>query len=123
MRSSRPMARSAFTVGVLMALVLACGGIRQDELSCEDAVGHLQQCCPGFTGSNLHCLYDPGCGGVPIGLGDTGGGGGATLPDLDVDQSSCIRSESCSQLRSSGVCARAAAFDTASDAATQAVCP
>jgi hypothetical protein len=87
-----------FTVAVLLTVVLACG-IRQDEFSCEDAVAHLQQCCPDFPGTNIQCVYNDndGCG--------------ATYPDLDVDLSTCIRNEDCPTLRSSGVCTRAAAID------------
>ena len=93
MRKSRSRWGAVATVVVFVVLLLACG-IRQDEFSCEDAVSHLVQCCPGFTGNNVYCEYESGCG-------------SATYPDLDVDQSSCIRSESCDVLRSTGVCDRA----------------
>jgi hypothetical protein len=88
---------TSLTVALLVGLLLACPGIRQDELACEDAVAHLQHCCPGFTGSNIACTYTPGCG-------------PSEYPELGVDQSSCLRNESCDQLRSSGVCERATAI-------------
>jgi hypothetical protein len=91
--------RSGFTVSLLVALLLGCTGIREDELACEDAVSHLQACCPGFTGSNVDCTYEEG-----------GCERSAVFPELNVNQSACIRNESCSELRATGVCARAAAM-------------
>ena len=46
-----------------MALVVlfACGDMRQDELDCEEAVSHLQECCPSFDSSRIQCLYVQGC--------------------------------------------------------------
>jgi hypothetical protein len=75
-------------------------GIREDEFVCEDAVAHLQSCCPGFTGSNVDCTYQSqgGCGSPPI------------YPEISTDQASCIRNKSCDQLRAGGDCARAIAM-------------
>lgn len=99
MRLRSPTWRSGFTVSLLVGVVLGCTGIRGDELACEDAVSHLQACCPGFTGSNVDCTYEPGgCGNSPV------------YPELSVDQSACIRGESCDELRAAGVCARAIAM-------------
>jgi len=82
-------------VALIVGLLLACTGIREDEFACEDAVAHLQQCCPGFTGANIACVYDAVAGGC-----DTQGY--SDNPDFDVAQSTCIRNESCTQLRSPG---------------------
>jgi hypothetical protein len=102
------------TIGVIVGLLLACNGIREDEFACENAVAHLQQCCPGFTGSNIACIYEPppvSCGGSdPVSQGES--------PDLDLEQSACIRAATCDQLRSSGACDRAAATSSNLD-----VCP
>jgi len=96
-RTWRPS--GGITAALLLFVLLGCAGIREDELACEDAVSHLQGCCSGFTGSNVDCTYEAG-----------GCGEGAVYPELDVRQSACIRGESCAQLRSTGVCARAAAI-------------
>jgi len=78
---------------VAITLPLACGDMRQDELDCEEAVSHLQECCPGFTGNNVECTYVSGCAGT-------------TYPEISYDQSRCIRGESCDALVRSGVCER-----------------
>ncbi len=96
----RPRPSGGMTAALLLFVLLGCTGIREDELACEDAVSHLQGCCSGFTGSNVDCTYEAGgCSGE-----------GAVNPELDVTQSACIRGETCEQLRSTGVCARAAAI-------------
>lgn len=78
--------------------MFACGDMRQDELDCELAVSHLQDCCPGLDTSPIHCLYVEDCGGSEP----------DTYPALDIAQSACIRDESCATLASSGVCKRVA---------------
>jgi hypothetical protein len=103
MGKSRSWWSTGFTVALLVGLLLACTGIRQDEFACEDAVAHLQQCCPDFTGSNIVCVYAAVAGGC-----DTSGY--SENPDFDVEQSTCIRNEACAVLRSSGVCERVAAI-------------
>ena len=78
-----------------LAVVFACGGpLRQDELDCEEAVAVLEGCCPGFVGSLLECQYTSDCGGT-------------RYPAIPEDQASCIRRESCDELKSTGVCQRA----------------
>ncbi len=87
--------RTGFTASLLVLVIFGCTGIREDELDCENAVSHLIDCCPGFTGSNINCTDEGGAcdrGSIPT--------------ELTTDQSSCIRGESCDDLRSSGVCAR-----------------
>ena len=73
----------------------ACGdALHQDELDCEEAVSHLEACCPGFVASsNLRCIYDdPGCGTV-------------TEPAIPEDAAGCIRNKSCDTVVQDGVCA------------------
>jgi hypothetical protein len=89
---------SGVTVAFLVAVTLGCSGIGEDELECEEAVVQLQDCCPGFTGSHVHCTYEAGCEHAA-----------QRDPDLSLGQSACIRKETCSELRASGVCARALA--------------
>ena len=88
---------SGFTVSLVVGVLLACGGVRQDEFLCENAVAHLQGCCRGFNASGVECHYDVGCL-------DT------TYPELDETQSSCILAESCATLSATGVCDRVAAL-------------
>jgi hypothetical protein len=88
---------SGFTVALVVGLLLACGGIRQDEFICENAVAHLADCCPGFSPSTIECHYDTSCLGT-------------TYPELDETQGECILSESCAALGANGVCARVGAL-------------
>jgi hypothetical protein len=91
--------RSSIVVGLGIAVIFGCGDpLRQDELDCEEAVSVLEGCCPGFYGSELQCVYS-----APQSCGPT------TYPALSEEASACIRGESCAQLVSSGVCARAQA--------------
>jgi hypothetical protein len=83
--------------GVIAVLFVArCnGGLREDELECEQAANQLAGCCPGFEVRKLSCSYTDGCG--------------TSYPALTIDESECIVSESCSTLQKTEVCARAAA--------------
>ena len=93
---------------------LACGDMRQDELDCEEAVSHLQECCPSFDSKNIECLYVSGC--------ET-----STYPAISIQQSQCIRGEACAELVASGVCKRAQGVwpvQTGADSSSAAeVCP
>ena len=100
--SSTHPVRFALAIAGIIALVFACGdALRQDELDCEEAVSHLQQCCPNFDSSEIACVYDDhgdqGCNATP-----------PTLPDISSSQSQCIRSAKCDVLVASGICLRAA---------------
>jgi hypothetical protein len=81
--------RAACAAG-LSALV-ASGGLRQDEIECEEAVAYLQGCCPDFSGATVACRHDSGCG-VSV----------ATA--LSVDESQCILAQSCAQIAAAGLC-------------------
>jgi len=85
-----------------LALFGVCcgGGIRQDELVCEEAVKHLTQCCAGLTPTGIDCTYQTV-------TGDPNYPNGPSYPDLSPTESDCIRNESCETLLSSGVCGRA----------------
>jgi hypothetical protein len=79
---------------MVLVVLFACGDMRQDELDCEEAVSHLQSCCPGFDSSGIQCIYVAGCE-------------DSTLPDISIQQSQCIRGEDCSRLVTTAVCTRA----------------
>ena len=111
------MPRARVTGWLLAAVVLvplACGDMRQDELDCEEAVSHLQECCPSFNSRNIECLYVSGC--------ET-----STYPAISIQQSQCIRSEACTALVASGVCNRAQGVwpvqADADNSGAAAVCP
>jgi hypothetical protein len=89
--------RLALVTATLSALAITCGAIREDELSCEEAVSHLSACCAGFRSSSVHCVYSEGC--------TTN-----TYPDFTTGESECIRGESCDALNRNGVCQRAASL-------------
>ena len=107
----------SFVAFAIVVGTFACGdGLRQDELDCEEAVSHLDECCPGFQAtSRIQCMYDDqGCGNV-------------TEPAIPEDVSSCIRNESCEELATAGgVCDRVTAAQasiTPGGPLTSAVCP
>jgi hypothetical protein len=87
-----------------LAVGVACGGIHQDELDCEEAVTRLATCCPGFDSNIVGCessqtTTTDGCNSTTT----------TTYPALTSGEESCIRSEACGALVASGVCARAQA--------------
>ncbi len=102
-----------FTVAVLLGVALGCG-IREDEYSCEDAVSHLKECCPGFFEENVSCTYTAaqGCGDMTV------------YPDFSVSESNCIRSQSCAALVGNHVCDRALKLTPTGGTTTdRGVCP
>jgi hypothetical protein len=76
---------------------------REDTILCEEAVAHLESCCPGFDPSSVQCTYDFSSS------DDCDDSSSETLPGLSIDQSNCVRSMSCSDLVSSGFCTKVAA--------------
>ena len=100
---------SAFVVGALLTLVIACGPgkedddqFREDTLTCEEALAHLQECCPGFDPAAVACRYyfssDSGCGITTENKEE---------PAFDLPESRCIRNKSCADLVGDKVCPRA----------------
>ena len=99
---------SAFVVGALITLVIACGGeedddqFREDTLTCEEALAHLQECCPGFDPAAVACRYyyssNSGCGTTTENHEE---------PAFDLPESRCIRNKSCADLVGGNVCPRA----------------
>ncbi len=84
-----------FTIGFVVLALYACGTMREDEQSCEEAVSRLIGCCPGFDANQVSCQYSEGC------TSDSD-----QFPAITVLDSECIRDRSCEQLRG-GICARA----------------
>jgi hypothetical protein len=98
--------------------LLIAGGLRQDELDCEQAVSYLQGCCPAFAGATVRCVAASGCG-------------TSVSPALSIEESQCILAESCDQVIDSGLCERVKnlpsptvdTFDDAGDVSHPLVCP
>jgi hypothetical protein len=67
-------------------------GLREDEVQCEEARAHLEECCPVYEG-NVACQFvDPGACEA------------ATYPDLDTDESRLMQSLSCNDVVARGLC-------------------
>jgi hypothetical protein len=112
--SSTHPVRFALAIAGIIALAFACGdALRQDELDCEEAVSHLQECCPNFDSRSIACVYD-----------DNGNQGcnPPTLPDISSSQSQCIRNAKCDAVVASGICARAAQIRTQQSNAQVILC-
>lgn len=62
--------------------------IDESELECEQAVAHVEQCCPGFPHSLPHCVRTA-C---------------TATPDLTISQSRCLQALDCDPLVAAGVC-------------------
>lgn len=70
------------------------GGLRQDELQCEEAVAKLLECCPDFRAEEIACNYSDGCGSTQY-------------PALSIETSECIRDMDCETIVARSVCVRA----------------
>jgi hypothetical protein len=100
---------SAFVVGGLITLLIACGGgeedddqFREDTLTCEEALAHLQECCPNFDPMAVACRYyfssNEGCATSTENHEE---------PAFNLQESRCIRNTTCADLVGQGVCPRA----------------
>ncbi len=100
---------SAFLVGAFVTLVIACGQgeedddqFREDTLTCEEALAHLQECCPAFDPAAVACRHyyasNSGCGTSTENREE---------PAFDLSESRCIRNRSCADLVGDNVCPRA----------------
>ncbi|MBI5481200.1 MAG: hypothetical protein HY906_20245 [Deltaproteobacteria bacterium] len=81
---------------VLGAVAFVClkgdYGLRGDEVYCEAAVKHLEECCPRYRDNPLSCTYAAGLCQPTI------------YPELDLDRSQCLLAQSCATLSASGAC-------------------
>jgi hypothetical protein len=105
-----PRRKARYPVGVAAVLgvlaVMACDSdtddnqFREDVISCEEAVAHLEECCSEFRPTNVQCRYffrrTEGC----IGPDTTT----RVEPDLDLRESRCIRDLTCDGIQSRGLC-------------------
>lgn len=93
MPGARPSARLGGIAAALLLAALAVRCLRRDELHCENAVAHLQRCCPGFQPGDVYCVYAESCSVV--------------YPSISEGDASCIVDSSCTTLVENGACARA----------------
>jgi hypothetical protein len=111
---SSPRRIAPFVIAVVMGALLACGDrdttiddeqLRDDVLDCEDAVAHLESCCPGFVAEQLACVHyqKDVATGCETGRKSTD----KEAPALDLKESQCIRAMTCDLLVLTKVCARA----------------
>jgi hypothetical protein len=138
MLTPRSLAAVAGTVVALLFAVRARADVhdhdelREDVLSCEEAVAHLGACCPHFDPTLLRCQYhydyvqsEDACTGRVSSSTDE------EHPALSLDESRCIRDRACGDLITDGVCDRAqlaqpdvdATSRTTTTAARAQVCP
>jgi hypothetical protein len=97
--------RHALIAALAGAVFFTCSAPREDELECEEAVAHLEQCCPALDVRLISCTYDnSGCG--------------PTYPAIAIPEAKCIRHEGCDELVATQVCTRAQ-----EDAGASKVCP
>jgi hypothetical protein len=92
------------------------GNLREDVIHCEMALGHVLECCPGFSAPPKACVYhlaehesSCGCGGEKTTWTEE------TVPVLDVSQSDGLAASSCEQIAVNDGCsslAREFARDT-----------
>jgi hypothetical protein len=85
--------RLGLTLAVGLLLLSGSAGIDPGELTCEDAVKHLLDCCGDGNSAvrNVSCYEERGCGDA--------------RPELDPELASCLRQASCEELYASGACA------------------
>lgn len=73
---------------------------REDVIGCEEALAHLDECCPERVSARVKCIYyfhrNEGCLG-PDSVE-------RLEPELEVGESRCIRDTSCIRLRDIGLC-------------------
>jgi len=79
--------RTLLLCGAAVALLTASGGIRRDELACEEAVSRLVECCPQVDPGQYACFYTAGCGTAP------------TYPEVSETESRAVLAASCETIR------------------------
>lgn len=76
-----------------LTALTGAGGLREDEIECEQASSHLSDCCPGFDEARVDCHYIQGCDKT-------------SEPSLGVAESQCIEALGCDEVRARGLCTR-----------------
>ena len=71
----------------------ALGGVRRDELACEEAVARLIECCPHADPHEYQCFYTAG-----------GCGSKEKLPELSEAESQAVVDADCDTIREERGC-------------------
>lgn len=74
-------------IALLVGVVLSCGSLSEEEVTCEEAVSLLEDCCPKLDAQRFSCSQS--CSGDG---------------DFTERAISCIRERSCTQLQDRGIC-------------------
>ena len=72
--------------------LMGTGGLNERELSCEEAVAKLTDCCPGLRSEPSWCYESDGCD--------------EQYPWLSIDESDCILQKDCDTILAANVCYR-----------------
>jgi len=81
---------------VLMALAsTAAFDFTEEAFECEHAAAHLEACCAGLELYSDLCQHDTGCDADAI-------------PELSIDESTCVQRLACEDLVAQGICNQAA---------------
>ncbi len=96
MRHASSLRRVPFAIVAGLVLLMTsqrASGLREDDLKCEEAVAHLNDCCPNFDLSKISCSYKSGCGSTQY-------------AELGIEDSVCIQNKDCKTLIAEGICTR-----------------
>ncbi len=88
MRWLRKLQGVGLAVGAFLTLSAETLEIDEQELECEQAVAHVNECCPGFDPHRFNCTFIA-C---------------ESHPNLSIDESRCIEGKSCDEIRARGLC-------------------
>jgi hypothetical protein len=97
--ATKPATGVTFALLVALFVALSCTGLSEEELTCEQAVSKISDCCPGVDTRRLPCV-------------DTAGGcaSGEAEATVSREAGSCVLDLSCEVLRSSGKCDRIVSY-------------
>lgn len=71
----------------------SCAALNEDQLHCEEAVAHLDECCPNFRADQLSCQHE-----------EPAGCGCGREVDLDLSASEAVLALDCEELVASRRC-------------------
>jgi hypothetical protein len=69
------------------------GEVRKDEIECENAIQHMQDCCGADSGRDVDCTYVYGGCEAPD-----------KPPELSIAQSQCLQTLTCADVQLMGGC-------------------
>ena len=101
--------QAGLALGIGLALSVQCQGLKEDEVECEVAIGHLEECCPSFRPGPGNRCVDAQSGGCSGSLSSSH----VIYPVLSISEAQCIRGLSCAEIGARSLCAtvRALVYD------------